>query len=76
MDYSFAATGQAPTIAFVIAIARTISMSNAKRRAATQAAVDRVKRELEQDNILPRRTARREGSRHRFANEFSNQSHQ
>ncbi|UVE70316.1 hypothetical protein L2Y90_31295 (plasmid) [Burkholderia pyrrocinia] len=61
MDFNLAATSRVPAIAFVIAIARAIAMTNVKRRAATKAAVDRVKQEREQDNSLPRRTARPAG---------------
>ncbi|WP_153490881.1 hypothetical protein [Burkholderia cepacia] len=46
------------TIAFVIAIARTIAMTNAGNRAVTDAAADRVKRESEQCNNLPQPTVR------------------
>ncbi|WP_176115148.1 hypothetical protein [Burkholderia cepacia] len=46
------------TIAFVIAIARTIAATNGGNRAVTNAAADRVKREFEQCNNLPQPTAR------------------
>ncbi|WP_155631002.1 hypothetical protein [Burkholderia cepacia] len=46
------------TIAFVIAIARTIAVTNAGNRAVTNAAADRVKREFEQCNNLPQSTVR------------------
>ncbi|WP_128843606.1 hypothetical protein [Burkholderia catarinensis] len=61
MDFNLAATSYVPAIAFVIAIARAIAMTNVKYRAATKAADDRVKQELEQDNSLPRGTARLAG---------------
>ncbi|WP_175952473.1 hypothetical protein [Burkholderia sp. BCC0405] len=61
MDFNLAATRHVRAIASVIAIARAIAMTNVKNRAATQAAVDRVKQELEQHNSLPRRTARLAG---------------
>ncbi|MGN8187273.1 hypothetical protein ACTJLD_14965 [Burkholderia sp. 22088] len=46
------------TIAFVIAIARTIAVTNGGNRAVTNAAADRVKREFEQCNNLPQPTVR------------------
>ncbi|WP_175854021.1 hypothetical protein [Burkholderia cepacia] len=46
------------TIAFVIAIARTIAVTNGGNRAVTDAAADRVKREFEKCNNLSQPTAR------------------
>ncbi|MEN2470489.1 hypothetical protein [Burkholderia sp. GS2Y] len=48
--------------------ATSFAFTIAKSRAATQASVDRVKRELERDISLPRRIARRRGNRYRFEN--------